>query len=295
MLTNELGLPKPFVDAVTSDYQYKPKRYSVTDLLGGTCAAVLKRRHANEGSEDVSDMLWVILGSAVHKVLEDSEAEGDQRQEYHMVVDLDRGYQLSGIADLYTESTATVTDYKTCSTWKFTFGDFEEWRKQTLLYCWMLRQLGHRAEHGEITAIMRDHNMRKARFEPEYPAHPVAKLSWDFSEGDLAEAESYVMEWFAEVRYQETLEDDFLEPCSDEQVWHKPDKWAVMRKGQKKAVKLFDSEDAALEFMDWLADQPSNKGKALYVEHRPGEDTRCQSYCPVAQWCPRGRKYFRES
>lgn len=55
MLTNELGLPQPFVDAATSNHRYKPKRYSVTDLLGGTCEAVLKRRHEGEQEEDVSD------------------------------------------------------------------------------------------------------------------------------------------------------------------------------------------------------------------------------------------------
>lgn len=57
MITNKFNLPRPFVDAVTSDYQYKPKRYSVTDVLGGTCEAVLKRRHHNEQDEDVSDRM----------------------------------------------------------------------------------------------------------------------------------------------------------------------------------------------------------------------------------------------
>ncbi len=57
MLTNSLGLPQPFVDTATSDHQYKPRRYSVTEVLGGTCEAVLKRRHAEEATEDVSDRL----------------------------------------------------------------------------------------------------------------------------------------------------------------------------------------------------------------------------------------------
>jgi hypothetical protein len=59
-----------------------------------------------------------------------------------------------------------------------------------------------------------------------------------------------------------------------------------MRKGQKKAVRLFEDEAKALDYMDWLADQPSNKGRGLYIEHREGEDSKCESYCPVAQWCP---------
>ena len=55
MLTNEMGLPQPFVDAATSNHRYKPHRYSVTEVLGGTCEAVLKRRHQGEGDSDVSD------------------------------------------------------------------------------------------------------------------------------------------------------------------------------------------------------------------------------------------------
>lgn len=57
MITNNFDLPQPFVDAATSDHTYKPNRYSVTEVLGGTCEAVLKRRHAGEATEDVSDRL----------------------------------------------------------------------------------------------------------------------------------------------------------------------------------------------------------------------------------------------
>lgn len=54
-LTNKLNLPEPFVQAATSDHQHKPHRYSVTEVLGGTCEAVLKRRHHGEAEEDVAD------------------------------------------------------------------------------------------------------------------------------------------------------------------------------------------------------------------------------------------------
>ena len=295
ILTNNLNLPQPFVDAATSDHEYKPYRYSVTEVLGGTCEAVLKRRHQGEQEEDVADRVWAIFGTAVHKVLQEAEATDTQLQENWLSVPI-KGtkYELSGIFDLYDDSTKTVTDWKTCATWKVIFGDFEDWRKQTLMYCWMLRQLDIDARRGEIVAIMRDHNMRKAKTEKDYPKHPVYRIGWDFTDEDFESIENEVWHWFSEVSHEETVDDDYLEPCSPEQRWHKSDKWAVMRRGQKKAVKLFDCKDNALSFMDWLANQPSNKGKALYIEHREGEDTRCQSYCSVAQFCPYGRKIFQE-
>lgn len=289
MLTNKLNLPQPFVDAATSNHKYTPKRYSVTEVLGGTCEAVLKRRHHGEADEDVADRVFAILGSAVHEILCKAEATKDQMQENWLSVPLDDGYELSGIFDLYDDSTGTVTDWKVTSVWKLQVGDFEDWRKQTLIYCWMLRQIGFDARRGEIVAIMRDHNMRKAKIEKDYPKHPVYRIGWDFTEEDFDGIEDDINYWFARVANQEKTDTDKLLACSSEQRWHKPDKWAVMRKGQKRAVKLFDDEEKALSFMDWLADQPSNKGRGLYIEFRPGEDTKCQSYCPVAQFCPHGK------
>lgn len=293
--TNELNLPEPLVDAVKSNHAYKEHRYSVTEVLGGTCEAILKRRHDSEITEDVSQRIWALFGTAVHEILRKAEGTETQLQENWMSVPVGTSYELSGIFDLYDDSTGTVTDYKTCSVWKTQVGDFDDWRKQTLFYCWMLRQIGFNARNGEVVAIMRDHSIRKARTEPGYPRHPVIRLSWSFSDSDLREAEQEIYRWFEEVAIQEKLADDELEPCGPEQRWHKPDRWAVMRKGQKRAVKLFDSRDDALRHMDWLSNQASNKGKALYVEHRPGEDTCCQSYCGIARFCPYGRKFFQDS
>lgn len=289
MLTNKLGLPKPFVDAATSDHEYTPNRYSVTTILGGTCEAILKRRHSGEFDEDVADRVWAIFGTAVHKVLQEAESTPDQMQENWLEVQLDRPlqkYSLSGIFDLYDDSTGTVTDWKTCSVWKCMVGDFDDWRRQVLLYCWMLQQAGFDAWNGEVVAIMRDHNKRKARTEKGYPEHPVLKVEWRFKGSDIEWAEDYVYDWFQRVSEQERLEDSRLEPCSPEQRWHKLEKWAVMRKGQKKAVKLFDDKREAIEFADWLMNQASNKGRMCRVEHRHGEDTKCEGYCSVSEWCP---------
>lgn len=288
MITNELNLPQPFVDAATSNHKYKPNRYSVTEVLGGTCEAVLKRRHAGEAKEDVSDRLWAILGTAVHKVLESAESAPEQHQEQWLCVKVG-DYELSGIFDLYDEVTGTVTDWKVTSVYTVLFGDFEKWRKQALAYCWMLRQKGRDAHRGQIVAMLRDHQQRKARTERDYPPHPVFTIEWDFTEEDFKAIESDIFAWFGEVWHQEITDDDELEPCNTEERWHKPDKWAVVKNGSKRATRVLDSEGAAEGYMDQLED-----GK-YHIEFREGEDTRCQSYCSVSQFCPYMRKISQES
>lgn len=284
MLTNKLGLPQPFMDAATSDHKYKEGRYSVTEVLGGTCEAVLKRRHQGEGEEDVADRVWAIFGTAVHEVLRRAEATDSQLQESWVSVPIgETGYELSGIFDLYDGDRGVVIDYKTCSVWKCMVGDFEDWRRQTLLYCWMLRELGFDAHRGEIVAMLRDHSVRKAKTEKDYPSHPVIRVGWDFDDDDFAKAEADVKRWFVEVGQQEQTDDDDLVPCTDGQRWHKPDKWAVVKQGRKRAVRVFEDEEQAVEKLRELGE------KEHHIEFRRGEDTKCQSYCPVAEFCPYGR------
>lgn len=289
--TNELNLPEPLVDAVKSNHAYKEHRYSVTEVLGGTCEAILKRRHDREITEDVSQRIWALFGTAVHEVLRKAKGTETQLQENWMSVPVDgTGYELSGIFDLYDDATGTVTDYKTASTWKVKFGDFSDWRRQTLAYCWMLRKLGFDARRGEIVAFLKDHSKRDAKLKSNdgYPPHPVFQILWDFTEQDFEDMESHVTWWFSEVMHEETVPDSHLEPCSPEQRWHKPDKWAVKKKGRKTAIRVYDNKGDAYQRAAG-ENRQAGKDDLFYVEHREGEDTRCQSYCSVAQFCPYGR------
>ena len=284
MITNNLNLPQPFVDAATSDYKPTEGRYSVTRVLGSPCEAVLLRRHGEEIDYDVAQNVWAIFGSAVHKILEESQETEDQIKENYLTVPIDEHYTISGIFDLYDDSTGTVTDYKNTSLWKIKFGNFDDWRKQTLYYCWMLRQIGFKNAHrGEIVAMIRDHNKREARKDPEYPQHPVYKTGWDFTQDDLSQAEKDIREWFRQVAIAESLPDSQLMPCTPEQRWAKPEKWAVKKGKQKRALRVLGSEDEAQSYIDRY---PENEKKQLWIEHRLGEDTKCDGYCDVRRWCP---------
>lgn len=277
-LTNELNLPQPFVDAATSDYQYTDKRYSVTSVLKGTREAILQRRHSEEIETDVSEMVWAIFGSAVHKILEQSEETADQLKENWLSVEVQNGYELSGIFDLYDDATGTVTDYKTATVWKFIYKEFDDWRTQCLAYVWLLRKIGFNARRGEIVGMLKDHSKTKAKTDHAYPQHPVQRIGWDFTDKDLEGFESWLKAKFEEIEQSEKLSDDDLPLCSDVERWHKPDKYAVMKEGRKTAVKLYDSEEEANARVE-------AEGKGFYVEHRKGEDSKCLNYCSACEFC----------
>lgn len=279
-ITNKLGLPQPFVSAVTSEYAYTEKRYSVTALLKGTREAVLQRRHNDEIENDVADMAWLIFGSAVHSILESSQETATQLKENRIEVEVGNGYTLSGIFDLYDDATGTVTDYKTASVWKVTFADWEDYRKQTLLYCWMLRKIGFDAHRGEIVALLKDHSKTKAETDSSYPQYPIYRIGWDFTEEDFAVIGKWVEAKFAEIEQAEKLPDSQLPMCSDDERWHKPDKWAIKKKGNKRAHRLYEDEEEA----QWNAE-----ALGMEIEFRPGEDSKCAKYCSVCEFCDHGK------
>ena len=292
-ITNKLGLPQPFVDAATSEYAYKPKRYSVTAVLKGTREAILQRRHDDEIEQDASDMVWAIFGTAVHSILENAQETASQIKENKLVVEMPNGYELSGIFDLYDDATKTVTDYKTASVWKVQFGDFSDWRRQVLAYCWMLRRIGFDASRGEVVALLKDHSKAQAAIG-KHPEHPVKRISWEFGPRDFDEIGQYLVGKFAQIEACEQLPDDQLPLCSDAERWSRGEAYAVMKKGVQKARKLFKAEEYG-EAAEYKAREfAAVNGGGLYVEHRPGEDAKCIGYCSAAPFCGYWRERYGE-
>jgi hypothetical protein len=281
IITNKLNLPKPLVDMAQSDYTFEPNEYRVTSLLKGIRETILERRHQDEIEQDVSDMIWLLFGTAVHNVLENHQ-EGDQEiKEARLKVPIG-DYILSGQFDLYNADTKTITDYKTCSIWKVVYGDYSDWRRQLLIYAYMLQSIGFPVEKAEIIALMKDHSKSQAKIKADYPKQPVRKITFTFTEKDFAEIESWLHQRFEEIAKAEKLPDDELPLCTPEERFNKGNKYAVMKKGRKTALRVLDSmEDAKY----WMA---TNVG--TFIEVRKGEDKKCQDYCSVCEFC----NYYKE-
>ena len=276
IITNKLNLPSPFVSLAQRDYVYKPNEYRVTSLLKGIRETILERRHHKEIERDVSDMVWLLFGTAVHGILEKHQELGHELKEERIKVPIG-DYILSGQFDLYNDETKIVTDYKTASVWKIIFGDFEDWRRQTLIYCLMLRKIGFDAQGGQIVAFLKDHSKRDAKIKSDYPQFPVQVVKFDFTDDDFKECEEWLQARFEEIAAAEKLPDDELPICTPDERFNSGDKFAVMKKGRKTALRVLDTMEEAEQ---WKAE---NGGDEIQV--RPGEDKKCLDYCAACEFC----------
>ena len=282
IITNELNLPQAFVQMAQRDeYETENNEYRVTSLLKGILETELERRHSHEIMRDVSDMVWLLFGTATHSILE-RQKEGDREiKETRLKMEMD-GIVLSGQFDLYNEEEERITDYKTASVWKIIYGNYEDWRLQLLIYAYMLRDAGFPVKRGRVVAFLKNHSKRDAKVKAEYPKLPVQPVDFTFSERDFQEIEVWLKEKIAEVKRARELPDDRLPLCTQEERFNSGDKYAVMKKGRKTALRVLDSKEEAEQ---WMA---SNGGDS--IEIRPGEDKKCQDYCAAKEFC----SYYKE-
>lgn len=276
-ITNKTGLPMPFVRMAESDYKPTPKRYSATTLLKSTREILLKRRHDGDIEQDCSEMIWLLFGQAVHSILEKYGTGKSEFVEEKIETTLPNGYTVSGIIDFYDIDKQVVVDYKTASVWKVMYKDFDDWKKQGLIYAWLLKRNGLPCKKVEFYAILKDHSKTEAKFKPDYPKLPVQKVSFAVNEKELDEIEQFITAKIEELAIYEDLPDSELPLCTPEERWNSGDKFAVMKKGNKKALRVLDSKEEAEKY---IAEHGGD-----FIDTRKGIDKKCTDYCLCCQFC----------
>jgi hypothetical protein len=273
MLTNIKGLPNTFVKALSREY-HKGADYSASQLTKPVRMVHLEKRHRHEVTEDITERIWSLFGSAVHAVLESGETE-NQLAESYMVEEI-AGVKLSGIADLYEDG--IIYDYKTTSAWSYVFRDdkMHDWISQLNTYAWLFNKTGFDVKGLKIVMILRDWQASKAKFDPNYPDCQVQVVDIPLKPLELTEL--YIKRRIKRYEYYKNTPDNDLPLCTEHDRWAKPPKYATMKKGRKSAVKLFDDLESAESFI-------ADTGKAEYVEERKGELWKRCEYCSGSAFC----------
>lgn len=277
-ITNKYNLPQAVVDAVAK-HDHKKGNFSVTQLLKGSTEIALEMMNGDKLEMDVSDMVNMLLGTAVHKLFEEQPQEG-VLNEFYMEVPIFGTLTVSGTADVIDKIFEEIEDYKTCSSWKVIFKDYDDWKEQGKGYCYLwFRLTGLLYKKFKIVAVIKDWSPTEAMRDSSYPQKPIVSIPFEFDE---AEIYGVAERW--QIKIEEVLKKMLSEDygcCSDKERWAKPPKFALMKEGRKTAVKLYDSQGDCEKAVE-------ENGKGFYMESRSGEDTKCDKYCVVGKCglCP---------
>jgi hypothetical protein len=269
-LTNRLNLPQPIVDAVKNDSYEKGKaQITVTGLIRPPRIRVLEKMHADEIEEDVSDLIYSMIGQVVHGILERANATGIAEKRVYAKID---GVMVGGEPDIvYDAENGTVEDYKYTTMYKVRDGVPMEYEQQLNCYAALLRYNGYKVNTLRLRCILRDWSKMAARREPDLPQQQIVSL--DVKLWPDEDAVEFIRE---RIRVHKAANKE-LPDCTDEERWATPTKWATMVKDKKRAAKLHDTKEAAEEHAANI--------KEGYVQFRPGENKRCDHYCSVSKWC----------
>jgi len=290
-ITNKFNVPETLVALASRDYYTKGQSdYSVTEIISPPRIQRLRRKHFEEIEQDVSDMLWMLLGTALHVVAERSEVSGHTNEE-RLSAGVN-GIILSGAIDLQKDEAdgITITDYKFTSAWAL-MNDKPEWEQQQNIYKYLVERVKKKPVKGlKICALIRDWSRRDAQNKPDYPQAPIQMVDipmWTFDR-----TEAFIKERVELHRDSKVSADwgEELPLCTEEERWVRQTTYAVKKDGRKTAIRVFDTQDEA----DALLKEMPEKDKG-FIEIRKGEAVRCTgNYCGVSQWCSQYQATLKE-
>lgn len=299
-LTNNHNLPDSFYNAVLNDdYDPGESDITVTSLMKPPRIGALEKKHHDDIEEDCSDRVWALLGTSVHYMLERG-AHDDAIVEKRFYGDF-HGWKVGGQIDHYHKG--TLTDYKVTSAYVLKGhieGEKTDWHEQMNANAELMRIEGHDVKNLEIICILRDWSKNKYMQELKRAKDMGIECSYPASQIQVYKVPMWTsrkcVEWIEGrvLAHQEALEQ--LPECSMQDRWEDPTKYALMKKGNKRAIKLFDyygpaqmyAVDKGFAESEYISEKDDliiNMKSSHYIEERIGEPKRCLGYCRVADFC----------
>ncbi len=281
-LTNRLNLPEPYLRAVENDpYSAGDSDYTATSLLQPARLRRLVQLYPEKCIEDASEKADILIGKAVHRVLEDearnlaAERPGRyvvENRYYQKFLVNKIEYKISAQIDLYDRQEKLLDDYKTASAASMKYGPKQDHELQLNLQRLLITLAGEvPPERLRITAVVKDWRGDEADRDPNYPQSPALTVEHQI----IPDIE--IITWVEErIRTHEAAKVQ-LPLCTDEETWARTDddEYAVVKPGASRATKLFKNRNEAEQFAT----------SGMVVEERLGKANRCRRYCPARNAC----------
>jgi hypothetical protein len=324
--TNVFKLPEPLAQLISEDLYREErqkqlisycskhlldakqiKHFSASDLIRPPRMRVLASRHNDQIATDVSAHIYRILGTAIHTSLRLAGKRMTERgctgyiPEERLFTSLEFNGQtvvISGEPDLITPDN-WIHDYKITSVGSLDKGVKLEWEQACNIYAHLRLKNGTETKGILITFILRDW-LQSHTVQHGYPA--VGAQTMGATLWEATKTEDFIKERLRLHLEAEECDDDKLLECTPEEMWEKPEAWAVIRENANRAVKLYKAEsfpdktDSETIMLAANADAHHRNAKlkkdeAPYVVlHRPGERTRCK-FCDAKSFCNTYKEY----
>jgi len=270
---NKYNLPQPLVSAIENDPYGFDGDISTTSLILPPRIFQLRKRHGSKIHEDISDNIYRLLGQNTHSILERiSDDNCIKEKRYYANI---CGWKIGGQIDLYEVLVAILSDWKVTSVWSVINGVKPEHEQQLNVNAFLMKANGIHPKKLQIVNFLRDWSKHKIK-DRGYPKCQVAVQNiplWHYGK-----IEDFIESRVKLHQEQEIVSDNALLPCTMEERWERPTKYAVTKKNVKKALRLLDSQKEAEAWME-----KNKKGDSIEV--RVGKSIRCEDYCSVNMYC----------
>lgn len=278
-ITNRQNLPKVFEKLANSN-MWPPKKnsFGATSLLAPAQEIVLKERYFNELETDVVDMMNLFIGNAVHKMLEDhDETEYVEMYLRHEIFD---DVFVSGKIDLYDKEKNEIIDYKTARVNKIIYGDFESWKKQGLIYSWLMMKNNIIIDKIKFIAILKDWSKFALKYNKDqdksYPETPIYIYEQKIHSQDLRDIEVFITNKVKDIlRFQNMSDEEILSQPLEEE-FAPIVKYAVYKNNASRASRVFNDYNTANEYL--------MKGTSDYIEKRIEPNSQYEMICEAMQY-----------
>lgn len=279
-LSNKLNLPAILVRAIANDHYTggTASDYTTTSLLRPPRIAQLSRLHKEKLVEDASDRLWSLYGQIIHQIIERAATDELVEKRLFMTV---AGKTVSGQVDLVHNK--ILADWKFVTRYATKEGIKPDWVAQGQINRLLCHENGIEIEKIEYTALYRDYSVMAAARDKDYPESPVQ--TFPIALWPLDKTRAFVEERIA-LHEAAKIE---LPLCTDEERFADPPMWALMCKGKKRALRLYETEAQAE-----AGKKNHGTPDKCYVEYRPSINKRCLYFCQCAPWCTQFREMMQD-